>query len=432
MVILLFILFLILTVITYIVFKKDIMAPPFIFCAMYTFSIGLALTEYSNWELSSYSFSAFSIYFGGAIIFVMMAVLSNQSINALYGTSDYIFKENEIKNQYVNKFFLLLIIVVDLVALVLLIKDVKSLTGGGSLSHMMEVYRSLTSYSSKAQLPGYDQQLTKFVTASAYICGFLLINNFMSKNYNKYILLLALPEIIYCIYSIYLSNRLNLLQLIAALVVYYCFLKSVKNGNIIGSVKLLFKVLIVFITMLLLFYLIRLMVGRTSSSGTGVIDYLAMYVGGPVKLFDLYMQNPLKSDFWGKETFYGLIRNLRSFGLVNFPDYISHKEFRSINGIGLGNIYTAYRPWIADFGIGGMLILQSIFGLFFNSLYFLIKKINYYHHIFLLILYGYVITPVFMHPIDDHFYSMFFNLGFVSYLIIFYLIYWILTRKFKI
>lgn len=431
MIILLFILFLILTVISYMTFKGDMMAPPFIFCAMYTVSIGLALTEYSNWSLNEYSSLAFMVYFGGALVFVLIGFFVSRLVNAFYGSDD-LLPSDSLKIIDYNKIMLIIIIIVDLIALYLLIRDVKAITGGGSLSQMMDTYRAMTGYSTDAQLPGYDQQLTKVVTVSAYICGYILINNSLKAGFNKSLLPLIIPIFIYCIYSIYLSNRLNWLQLIAGLVVYYCLIRAIKYGTENGSFKLLIQIIIVFIAVLVIFYLIRLMVGRRSSSNTGIINYLAMYVGGPVKLFDLFVNNPIKSEFWGKETFYGLIRNLRSLGLVNIPDYISHKEFRSVNGIGLGNIYSAYRPWIADFDFNGMLLLQVIFSLFFNSIYFVMKKHNYYRNTFGLILYGYIIIPVFMHPIDDQFYRMFFNVGFLIYLIVFYIVYVILTKKIKL
>lgn len=431
MIILLFILFLILTVISYMTFRGDMMAPPFIFCAMYTVSIGLALTEYSNWSLNEYSSLAFMVYFGGALVFVLIGFFVSRLVNVFYGSDD-LLPSDSLKIINYNKIMLIIIIIVDLIALYLLIRDVKSITGGGSLSQMMDTYRAMTGYSTDAQLPGYDQQLTKVVTVSAYTCGYILINNSLKDGFNKSLLLLIIPIIIYCVYSIYLSNRLNWLQLIAGLVVYYCLIRAIKYGTENGSFKLLIQIIIVFIAVLIIFYLIRLMVGRRSSSNTGIINYLAMYVGGPVKLFDLFVNNPIKSEFWGKETFYGLIRNLRSLGLVNIPNYISHKEFRSVNGIGLGNIYSAYRPWIADFGFSGMLLLQVIFSLFFNSIYFVMKKHNYYRNTFGLILYGYIIIPVFMHPIDDQFYRMFFNVGFLIYLVVFYIVYVILTKKIKL
>lgn len=430
MIFLLFIFFLILMISTYFLFEKDLMAPPFIFCSMYAVSIGLALTEYKNWSLNDYSIQAFSIYLGGALIFVFIGFLVNLLVNIVEKKD--VAASQRLNTIYFNKYILLLIIFIDLLALFLLIRDVKGITGGGSLSQMMDTYRAMTGYSTDIQLPGYDQQLTKIVTVSAYICGYIFINNCIKNGYNKSYIPLIIPIIIYFIYSIYLSNRLNWLQLIAGLVVYYCLIRRVKYGYNDGSFKLVLQVLFVFIAVLIFFYLIRIMVGRRSSSDTGILNYLAMYVGGPVKLFDLYIRDPIRSEFLGKETFYGLIRNLRAFGLTNIPDYISHKEFRSINGIGLGNVYSAYRPWIADFGIKGMIFLQIIFSIFFNTIYFVMKKRTYYRHTFELILYGYIIVPVFMHPIDDQFYRMFFNAGFLIYILIFYAIYILLTIKIKL
>ena len=428
MIIILFITFIFLLLISFIIFDKDIMAPAFIFCAMYVVSIGLALTEYNEWLLQDYSIMAYCIYTGGAILFILIGYI----IKIGLGVGKTNIDADSLSPINVNKISLFIFLLIDILALLLLIKDIKSMTGGGSLNHMTEMYRSLTSYSTDAQLPGYDQQLNKIVTVSAYICGFVLINNLMVGGFQKIDLMLSIPLFIYFLYGLFLSNRLIWLELIGGLVTYYCLLRPIKYGSKNQSIKLLINVILVFILVLVLFYLVRLIVGRTASRNTGMLDYLAMYIGGPVKLFDMYLKNPVYSDFWGKETFYGLIRNMRSLGLVDFPNYIVHKEFREINSIGLGNVYSAYRSWIADFGFRGVIILQSLFALFFNAIYYLLRKTNYYNHIFILILYGYIIYPVFLHPIDDEFYKMFFNIGFIIYLLLFYISYVLLTKKFKI
>ena len=75
MIILLFGTFILLDIGVFFLFNKDVIAPPFIFCAMYTVSIAFALTEYKNWQLSDYSIKSFWIYLGGAIIFCFIGYL---------------------------------------------------------------------------------------------------------------------------------------------------------------------------------------------------------------------------------------------------------------------------------------------------------------------------------------------------------------------
>lgn len=431
MIIVLFILFLLLDFLTFYLFNKDVMAPPFIFCVMYTVSIMFALTEYKEWELNTYSITAFNIYLGGALIFVIVGYLIYKFNSLNYkNISNYVDNASTLRRINYNKYFLVLLIVIDIVALLLLIKDVKSIAGSGNLTQTLENFRQISSYSSDYQLPGYDQQLLKIVTVSAYICMFILINNKLALGKKSKTFLLWLPVIIYILYSVYMSNRLYIIEFTAGAVVYYCLLKKVQNKYKNISFKTLLIIAIVFFVLLLSFSLFRIFFGRTDTTDTQ--GYLSVYIGGPVKLFDLYVKNPVYSDFWGKETFFGLLGNLRSLGLISLNNYIPHKEFRFVNGVGIGNVYSAYRPYIADFGYNGLIILQTFFSIFFNAIYFAMQRHQYYKKTFLIILYGYVVIPVFMHPIDDEFYRMLFSIGFIIYIIVFGIIYIGMTKKIKI
>lgn len=427
MVVFLLVFFLLLDISVFYLFNKDVIAPPFIFCAMYTVSVAFALTEYKDLQLSNYSFESFLIYIGGAIVFCLIGYLISKLCDFIYKPIDV---TNTLKEIKINKYLLWLFVLVDLIALVLLMRDVKSIGGSGDLVQTLENFRQLSGYSVDNQLPGYDNQLLKVVTVTAYISSFLFINNRMAGCSKKEYIFLGIPVIIYVIYSMFLSNRLNLLELAAAFIIYYCLLRQVKMKKKSVSVRLLIWLILIFVIILLMFSLFRIYFGRTDDSNTQ--SYLAVYIGGPVKLFDMFIKNPVHSDFWGKETFYGLLRNLRSFGLSSVTDYIAHKEFRFVNGVGIGNVYSAYRPYMADFGMKGLIVLQIIFSIFFNGMYFIMQKKNFYKKPLVIILYGYMINPVFMHPIDDEFYRMFFNVGFILYIIFFVFIYFMLTKKIKI
>lgn len=432
LVIYLFIIFLLLTVFVYFLFDKDIIAPPVIFCGMYMLSVGFSITEWQQWQMYDYSLEAFQIYVWGAIIFITIGFLIKKLSLLKFTNIDNDKPINKIGLLYINtnNWFLIVIYIMDIIIIILLLKNIKELTGGGNFSQMLETFRIETSYSTQYTLPGYMDQLSKIITSSAYVCGFILINNFLKIK--KINLKLLIPVILYIIYCICNSNRLQILELFGAMTIYFCLLYEIIYKNKYQSTRLIFKIILILILILILFYSIRLLIGRSDSEKTGFSEYLATYIGGPVKLFDLYIKNPVKSQFWGRETFYSLLKNLRALGLINISPYIVHKEFRYINGINLGNVYSAYRPWLADFGLKGMIVLQILFSVFFNSYYFLIKKIKYNFHPLMTILYGYIATPVFLHPIDDEFYKLDFAIGFIIYLIVFYIIYKILTTRFII
>lgn len=54
--------------------------------------------------------------------------------------------------------------------------------------------------------------------------------------------------------------------------------------------KFTFKLLSIVVIVLIAFSNMRFLVGRTNTLNT--FDYLAMYIGAPIKLFDMFIQNP--------------------------------------------------------------------------------------------------------------------------------------------
>ena len=54
--------------------------------------------------------------------------------------------------------------------------------------------------------------------------------------------------------------------------------------------------------------------------------------------------------------------------------YSTQKEFRNIQGINIGNVYTAFRSYLHDFGFGGMLLLTALESLVMSTLYYSSKK----------------------------------------------------------
>lgn len=408
-------------------FDGDILAPAFIFCAMYTFSIGCALVNYQSWGLNVITIQLFEIYIFGALIMILMGIIFKFALCRKYCTpSEVGLKEIKVNN-CINLFFVFF----NLITLILWIINVYKIAGGGSsFGNIMESFRMKTSYSFDATMPGYLTQMVKVVTVSGYVFSFIYINNLLIHKKN---LILLINPLLYLLLSLFSSDRLNFLEYIATIVVYYYLLMSVKKNLRRKSIKLVIKLILVFVGVLVAFYSIRLLVGRNDSKSTDLIAYITMYAGGPVKLFDLFLQQPLHSSFWGKETFIAVNQTFNKLGLFNIPQYLVHKEFRSYNGIALGNVYSAYRNWYADFGFKGTMVLQTMFSMFFNFFYYKLRSTKYYdNEKFGIIIYGYMASSIFLHPIDDEFYRYTISIGFLIYTMVFAVIYILTVKKLKV
>lgn len=414
---LLFLTFIFLTFISYMIFEGDMLAPAFIVCAMYTFSVGCALINKTAWKLDDFSMMTFGVLVSGALVFIAINIFCRM-----------IFAPKALNRQSIERIdirkgvtdFIIIFDAIFLVAWVYNVYLISSHYGAtGTLGVMMSVYRAQTSYSSEASMPGVLSQLLKIVTACAYIYLFAFINNAIIDSWKKYKEYLV-PIILYLIVSLFSSNRLNMLYVVAAAVTYYFLLKKYQLGKPKRSLKLICRIIGAFLLILLVFYGVRLLVGRLTSEDAGLIEYITKYAGGSIKLLDLYFNNPVKSKIWGKETFPSLIGNLKGFGLMDFDDYIVHKEFRRVNGMNIGNIYTAYRSWYADFGMTGIITLNIGFASFYNIYYYVLMRKNNIAHRQLIIMYGYLVPALFLHSIDDYFYKYVFCMGFALYVIVFY------------
>lgn len=433
MFILMLLLFIAFDVIVFFIFDSDLTSPPLTFCLAYTFSIFCAAINYTYWGLYNYSFLSFTIFIVGAIEFIVMAFMVKsiiKDLNCIYIKSDCIVLD---KKQYINLSIpiTLCLFIFNIIVLFLWIKNVRMIAGGGTFSQMMETYRLKSEYSlnTDIKMPGYLTQFSKIIIASGYIYTFAIIENVVNKSLKrKDVILATLIIISYIVMSLFDSNRLNLLQLLGAAVIYYLVLNDNINYKRLGSIIL--RLILVFAVLLFIFYEIRLLVGRSGSENDSLIEYITQYAGGSIKLFDLFITDPVKqfSPVWGFQTFGSLIRTLKSF-IPTIPDTISNQEFRLFNGISLGNVYSAYRGWYQDFGLKGVLVLQAIYSLFYSIFYYVLKKKGFSRHKFATIIYGYMATSIFLHPISDFLFSMFLSVGFCIYLVVFYVLYKLVIKR---
>ena len=171
--------------------------------------------------------------------------------------------------------------------------------------------------------------------------------------------------------------------------------------------------------------------GRTNSYKYDY--YITMYVGGSLKLFDMYVDEPIKSnDVFGKETLYGFNQIMNKLKISDY-DYIKHLEFRRYKGLFLGNIYTPFRRYYSDFGFKGIIILTFIFSIIINSFYLKVKNKMYTNNnkdIWIL-LYSLIVYTLFLYSIDDQFFTVVCSFTYMTMFAVVLFIYLIYKRRFE-
>ena len=184
---------------------------------------------------------------------------------------------------------------------------------------------------------------------------------------------------------------------------FYC-LENILEKKRLASAKILVNILVIFAVFLYVFYQLRTLKIGNSDNFT-LESYLSLYISAPVRLFDLYLKNPVRNTgFWGSESFPTLISNFNSIGIID--GFVSrHLEFRSIGNISLGNVYGATRRYYSDFGILGVIGLYSLLSTIFNNLYYKIVIARKNQNYFKIIVYAYIFPVIPMLIIDDIFFS---------------------------
>lgn len=376
MIYLLLITFLLILFLTYKKFDNDIIAPPVVLVTGYTFSIICASVNVEKWGINLH-FNTFFVLVYGTLLFIFTGYFVKKYIKK---SNNGTFKNNLV-NIEVNYKYLYVYIVFQIVVMILWCWNICTVTDSlgnfNSFSERMVAFRKWSSYST-SWLNNYVyifiNQFNQISSLSPYLFTYILIKKyFISENNN--ILPLAISILLSLIQILLTGGRLAVINLLLSCCFYYCIFYYKNKGFLFRLNKtLMLKLFIIFIVGALGFYYTKVIVGRGASdiSISNIIPYLTMYVGGPIQLLDMFLHDSIEhSNIFGKEVFSTLNFQLIRLGILDIKPYIIHLEFRTATtGAFLGNIYTAYRSYIYDFGFIGLTILPVIFSAIVNFFYY--------------------------------------------------------------
>ena len=421
-----------------VIFEGEILSPPVIMCAGFCMSILCAIYNIDYWGISLHwntywvitlglvSFSIVGIFIRAVFIKRVRSCLSSAQKQK---HNNYRLKAIEVDNKIVW-----LLIFAAIIVCVLYYSEIVRITGGfgygQSWAQMMYKFRSDVSYGrTDEEVSFLIRQARSLFIYLGYVCVYILVFNFYTeRRFNKVLFILC----ILTIFMVFLDAGREefLAYIIAGITFFDCFFYRKTRKSIKVSIKFLFIALMSTIAFFALFVWLKQIVGRTDSQDP--IYYITFYVGGPIENLDLFLQeNRGKPEIWGKETFYALNQFFSHF--IDNPnyEYIAHKEFRSSNGIGTGNVYTVFRAYIHDFGYSGMAVLTIIMSGIINTLYYQSRfKISETANRFdgNLLTYGYLMQSIYLAFFADYFYNRVLSTGFWKMLFVFYFGHFVLAR----
>ena len=426
----LFIFVFILAFISYVQSKEDLLAPATLQCILFGVCIFGALINIDYWGID-YQIKTMLIMMIGIVSFVLPSFL-------FFGRNSKGLVVTNIKStiELTNHTILWLLVIFDLVLTIFYFYQVYkvSIRGGNPYGILgaSTYYRMYVASDSGAEgLSTLMNQFLKLGRGFGFVSVFIVCFNFQIKKNLRGDMPLILLILLFVLQSLIGGARGYILWLIG-IGFTTCYvtnrkINGVKKRDNVRYMRLAAKLMIIILPV---FFLLKFIV-RIENSDNSIFSYISYYVSGAIQNFNLYIINPPEpSQHLGQESFVGVYATLDLLGIVDITRIYPHNsnlEFRVSNGINIGNVYGAIRRYYNDFGIWGVIILQGLSSIFFNSLY---KRIRYSSNIntFKYFMYCLMTYHIYEIAIDDAFYRSFISFNMLTTFFIYYCVYFLLTR----
>ena len=370
-------LLIILTFVAFFLLKCDPLSPGFLMCASFTFSALCMIYNVQTWAIDTDYKTVFVIVLGCFSFVVgnticqmlfsrrMSRAAARNRIN--YGCQE--FKGNEYF--HISKNYVYFVFFIDCIILLLYFVEVIRIAGFSSFSVMMYTFRQMTGFEGASVSPIVNM-LVRISKAFTSVFLFYFINNILAQKSlrsQRYLLLPVIPDLM-C--GLLTGGRFRLLQLILGPIVMYGILRFIKTGKRIKvRPGLIIKIMLIAVGSMLVFYQIKGLVGRVADKD--LISYVTEYFGGPIELFDVVLRGAkpyIEPEVIGRNTFASVYRYLDKFLNMDIGPSANPGFLTSRTLINLGNVFTCFFNYYADFGIVGVVILSFLSGTIWSSLYY--------------------------------------------------------------
>lgn len=260
-----------------------------------------------------------------------------------------------------------------------------------------------------------------FANIFAYI--FLYIICYNKIYFNQFNILYTIPILTYLPYSVFSGGRTQFIYIIAFLIVVGGTFYLQKTR---WRLKSMLKILKIGILGIIFFLIIFIAIGSLKSSTIieNALSTISFYIGLSIPSLDDYFLNPRpQGEYFGEHVLFGVYYFLREFN-DSIPEFYAPYDFVSFNGT-RGNVYTVIRRYHQDFGILGLYGLMFFLGFFYGFFYLLVNKKS----CFGLLLYGYIIAPIVEASIEERFFMSIVSHNNLAIIILLYVGFIFFTHK---
>ncbi|MBE6718381.1 MAG: oligosaccharide repeat unit polymerase [Ruminococcaceae bacterium] len=368
----LFILLLFLTVMSYYMCDRDVMAPPFILNALFLLCSVFAIVGNIGWKVLVSVDTVLVIVLGLAAILV-----GGVFAQALYKSRKLTVKKAPTYNQgyiYISNTKLVFMLVIDIIIFVLYARRlIEMATEIGYDGTMLLQYIRVATINNNMKVGNFFTIMLGLIGASSNVALFALINNHFYKNKNvgglKTNRLLCLAIIAVGLISKAMGGARNgFIMFFVALVAYYALCNPKKKQ--INLMRILPIACVCLFAFLIIFTELGKLTGKVGEDAT---EKFVLYAGSSIVGLSVWLNGYTPSRLFGQESFWGARYMLKKFfpSVESSPQFLTGVHFSNKSGT---NIFTGFRSYIADFGWIGMIAICILIGLFITIAYYFVRK----------------------------------------------------------
>lgn len=411
----------ILMILAFISNRNDVIAPAFLFAISF-FGASVFASIYANrWSLKLH-LNTFLVIFLGVLEFLLVS----QCVKKVFKAQHDSFCSWTPKYIYIENIKLIFFLLFEIITIFYSIHTVVRLVNGSmsEFSSAIVKYRNMNMFwGERIALPRMINYSRIIVNAGGYWFSYVLVNNyFVQKRLNFKMVLIVLLS---AISSYVLGGRNGLINIFVGLVCSY-FIISNKSKNFRESVRFstLIKLACIFVIVLSSFETLAFLIGRSGFEGASGLDYLAIYIGAPIKNLDTYLQEFIPNSGIGNQTFINLINWIGPKLGISGVGYYLDLPFRSIGSMTLGNVYTTFYAFIYDYGYIGVAILVMIMAIISQIIYEIVKRTKSTSLVPMSsLLYSYTASLLLMSFFSNKFFEQIFNISIVQMIVAWEVIY---------
>ena len=412
----------IVTVGNYYLNNRDYLSPGTIFSFMFLLSAVDCAIYLPKWDTSISVDTALTIFAG--VLSFSLSALCIRALDRRKKRAITMEEERRITVKiYITKVQLVIFLLFQSFISVMVLRQVLALTApyldSAGISNAISTYQHLAKNTTlNLRFSTWLIYSSLVTSSSGFFFGYVIAHNLFYKHKNG--ILLYANFAISAAGGLLTGSRGNSLQMILTTAFILLFFYKSKGKGTLLKGKTLAKIAIAGVVLLIAFQWTAGLMGRSKGDSFG--DYISVYLGAPMKNMDLFLTKQVDASKGHSETFL-MQMNWWDSHFGNGAQYAINTQFNYVNGHNLGNVYSCFKSFYADFGMVGVILLSILMGIIIQLLHENIHRLFTEYtangKITIIVIYSYLLFSVMFCFFSNKFYESF-TITFVERMLVVY------------